>query len=221
MGKIKKILLIFLLINVLTTPCFLIAQTKIFLARHGQTDWNKEGRIQGWTDTELNELGKKQAKALYNYLEKEDIKIIYTSTLKRTIQTAEPFAKETPIPIQKMEELKEINMGLLQGHLSSEPDVKRKLLLMRKNINYRAPQGESYQDFFNRVSFFLERILMKHRNETILIIGHNGTNSMILAYFLHIPIEKAVRIYQPNNLVYTIFLLPGQKSPSVTWKILK
>ncbi|MCP2605262.1 histidine phosphatase family protein, partial [Candidatus Aminicenantes bacterium AH-873-B07] len=172
-------------------------------------------------DTDLNELGKKQAKALFNYLKRENIKIIYTSTLKRTIQTAKLFAKKTSIPIRNIKELREINMGLLQGHLNFEPEVKKELNLMKKNLNYRVPQGESYMDFYKRVSSFIKKILKKHKNETILIIGHNGTNSMILAYLLNIPLEKAIKIYQPNNLVFTIFLLPGQKSPTVTWKYLR
>jgi len=217
----KKFLACLIIYLVFFSQVFLYSQTKIFLARHGQTNWNREGRIQGWTDTELNEVGKKQAQALFNYLKQENIKVIYTSTLKRTIQTAEPFAKKTSIPIRNIKELREMNMGVLQGHLNSEPEVRKELNLMKKNLNYKVSNGESYIDFYRRVSAFMERILKKHRNETILIIGHNGTNSMILAYLLNIPLEKAIRIYQPNNLVFTVFLLPGQKSPTVIWKYLK
>ena len=217
----KKFLIYLISYLVVFGQIFLYSQTKIFLARHGQTNWNREGRIQGWTDTELNELGKKQAQALFNYLKEENIKVIYTSTLKRTIQTAEPFAKKTSIPIWNIKELREMNMGILQGHLNSESEVRKKLNLMKKNLNYRVSNGESYTDFYRRVSAFMERILKKHRNETILIIGHNGTNSMILAYILNIPLDKAINIYQPNNLVFTIFLLPGQKSPTVVWKYLR
>ncbi|MCP2519075.1 histidine phosphatase family protein [Candidatus Aminicenantes bacterium AC-708-M15] len=221
MRRVYKILLLGLITLTFLSYIFLYSQTKIFLARHGQTDWNREGRIQGWTDTELNELGKKQAQALYNYLKRENIKVIYTSTLKRTIQTAKPFTKKTSIPIQNIKELREMNMGILQGHLNSEPEVRKELNLMKKNLNYRVPKGESYMDFYKRVSKFMEKILKKHKNETILIIGHNGTNSMILAYLLNISLEKAIKIYQPNNLVFTIFLLPGQKSPTVVWKYLR
>ncbi len=217
----KKFLPLRIIVITLFLVSLIFGQTKIYLARHGQTNWNKEGRIQGWTDTDLNSVGKKQAKALFKYLKEEDIKIVYTSTLKRTIQTAQLFVKKTSIPVRKIEELKEINTGLLQGHLNSEPKIKKELELMKKNVNHKAPQGESYRDLYNRVASFIEKILKRHKNETILIIGHSGTNSMILAYLLNISLEEAVQIHQANNLVFTIFILPGQKFPTVNWKILK
>ncbi|MFQ6082786.1 MAG: histidine phosphatase family protein [Candidatus Aminicenantia bacterium] len=213
---ISSALIIFLVILIFSTPS-VWAQVKIFLARHGQTDWNKEGRLQGWTNTDLNDLGKKQANALFNLLKEEKIQVIYTSTLKRSIQTAKPFIKNTRIPVRNLDVLKEINLGLLQGHKNTEKEVREELLFMDKDVKHRAPQGESFQDVFNRISFFVDKIIEKHRNETILIIGHSGVNSIILAKLLNIPLEKAVNIYQPNDLVFTVYYLPSLKSPTVVW----
>lgn len=92
----------------------------IYLIRHGQTDYNKQGIVQGsGVDTNLNEIGQLQAKAFFQSYHHIPFEIIYTSSLKRTHQTVEPF-KEKNIPTEILPELNEINWGELEGKIPSE-----------------------------------------------------------------------------------------------------
>ena len=91
----------------------------IYIARHGETTWNVEGKIQGRSDPDLSPMGHAQSLGLLEQLKERPLSAIYTSTLKRSFLTAQPIANHFGLAIQKQSELNEIAFGILEGkHLS-------------------------------------------------------------------------------------------------------
>ena len=93
---------------------------KFYIIRHGQTDWNKKGKIQGKTDIELNEEGIEQAREATKKLENCDIDVIISSPLKRARKTAEIINETKNVPIIFKEELEERGFGEFEGKIRKE-----------------------------------------------------------------------------------------------------
>jgi len=180
---------------------------KIYVARHGETIWNVEGRIQGRSDPDLSPKGYDQSLALVEQLKDRPISAIYTSTLKRSILTAQPIAKHFNLPIQKQPELDELAFGVLEGKQLSTLDraLKEEWEQFRKGrLTYRIPGGENYTDVVNRLKPFIERILRYHKGQEILIVGHRGANRMFIGLLLGFPLDKSVKIEQTNECIYLV-----------------
>lgn len=180
---------------------------KIYLARHGETTWNAEMRIQGRSDPELTEIGHTQSLALLEQLKDRPLSAIYTSTLRRSVQTAQPIAQHLGLPIEKRPELDEIAFGILEGKKLSDMDesTKSELDRFRQNrLTYRIPGGENYTDVADRVRPLMNEILWKHRGREVLIVGHRGVNRMMIGILLEQPLELAVKVEQANGCLYVI-----------------
>lgn len=180
---------------------------KIYIARHGETAWNAEMRIQGRSDSCLTAQGHAQSLALLKQLRDRPLSAIYASTLQRSIQTAQALSQHFNLPIQKRSELDELAFGILEGKQLSHLDEGERAEWERFRANrltYRIPGAENYTDVAHRVRPFEEAILQKHRGEEILIVGHRGVNRMLIGLFLEMRLEEAVKIEQANDCVYLI-----------------
>jgi broad specificity phosphatase PhoE len=180
---------------------------KIYIARHGETTWNVEGRIQGRSDPDLSPKGVAQSLALLEQLKDRPISAIYTSTLQRSILTAQPIAKFLSLPIQKQPELDEIAFGILEGKqiLDSDGEVKSEWERFKENrFTYHIPGGENYTDVINRIRPFVEKILQNHKGEEILIVGHRVVNQMLIGVLMDYPPEEMLKIQQSNGCFYLI-----------------
>ncbi len=180
---------------------------KIYIARHGETTWNADGRIQGWSDPELSPLGQAQSQALLEHLKHRPIKAIYSSPLKRSYLTAQPIADHLGTPILKQPELKEIGFGILEGKNLFQFDEVLKQEWNRfkdHRFSYRIPGGENYADVASRLRPFVERVLRQHEGEEILIVGHRVVNRLLIGMFLELPLEKTLNIEQTNDCLYLI-----------------
>ncbi len=180
---------------------------RIYLARHGETTWNAEGRIQGWSDPELSPLGHAQSLALLEHLKDRPIKAIYTSPLQRSYMTALPIAKHLGFPVRKQTELKEIGFGILEGkNLFQFDEVLRQEWdrFKEDRFSYRIPGAENYADVSNRLKPFVERVLCEHEGEEILIVGHRVVNRLLIGLFSNIPLEKTLKIEQTHDCLYLI-----------------
>jgi broad specificity phosphatase PhoE len=180
---------------------------KIYVARHGETTWNAEMRIQGRSDPGLTSRGEAQSLALLGELRDQPISAIYTSTLQRSIRTAEPIARHLGLVIQKRPELDEINFGVLEGKTLPEMDevARHEWEEFRVNrLRYRIPGAESYLDVANRLGPFVAFVLRNHQEEEVLVVGHRAVNRMLIGLVLDFPLEEAVRIEQGNDCVYII-----------------
>ena len=179
----------------------------IFIARHGETTWNVEGRIQGRSDPDLSPKGYDQSLALLEQLKDRPISAIYTSTLQRSILTAQPIAQYLNRPLQKHLELDEIAFGILEGKqfLNFEVEIRSEWENFKKDrYTYHIPQAENYTDVTNRVRPFVEKILHFHQEGEILIVGHRVVNQMMMAILLELPPEKILKVQQGNDCLYLI-----------------
>jgi phosphoserine phosphatase len=180
---------------------------RIFVARHGETTWNAEGRIQGRSDPALSPKGYEQSLGLLGHLKTHPLSAIYTSTLQRAIVTAEPTAKYFNLSIRKQPELDEISFGILEGKMLLKPDEDTLREWERfKNDRwiYRIPGAENYTDVANRVLFFHERILRQHRDQEILVVGHRVVNRLLIGMLLDYSLEEAPSFEQTNDMLYSI-----------------
>lgn len=157
----------------------------LYIIRHGRTDWNDDHRIQGHTDTELNEVGRKmaaEAAALYRNIHFD---ICYCSPLKRAKETAEILLKGRNVPIITDDRLKEMGFGKYEGmkEIFSMPECP--LNVFFNNPEKYVPEeggGESLDELFLRSGSFLKEVVEPGLKEgkDILIVGHGALNSGII-----------------------------------------
>ncbi len=180
---------------------------KIYVARHGETPWNAENRIQGRSDPGLSARGRAHSLELLERFKHQPISTIYTSTLKRSFDTARPLADFLNLPIHKQPELDEIFLGIWEGKILTDVDQlgrKEWEEFMANRFTYRKHGGENYNDVVTRLKPFVERILRTHAGEEILIVGHRAANRMLIAMLVDYPFQEALRIEQDHDCVYAI-----------------
>ena len=180
---------------------------KIYIARHGETTWNEEGRIQGRSDPGLSLKGYAQSLALVHHLKDRPLSAIYASTRQRSILTAEPLANHFGLPIQTQPELDEIAFGILEGKLLFHFDEELRSEWERFKDNrfvYRIPGAENYADVSNRIKPFMERLLRDHEGQEVLVVGHRVVNRLLIGMLMNYPQEKVLEIEQTNDMLYLV-----------------
>lgn len=167
--------------------------TTLYITRHGETEWNTEGRMQGWNNSPLTYLGKMQAEWLRDRLKDVDFHAIYSSTLERAYQTAEIVKGQRNIGVIKKEGFKEISLGNWEGLTSQEIEAINK----EQNYNFwKAPHlyipdgGEHFHELIARTHNSIKEILENHKDENVLIVTHGVTLKTIMLYFEDKPLER-------------------------------
>src|SRR4029077_20156374 len=157
---------------------------RIYLARHGETDWNAERRLQGRTDTALNSTGRQQAAKLADKLKGVRLDAVYSSTLSRSIETA-TIARGGG-PLKSLAGLNERNHGKFEGAKvdGSDPVTEKEWRQRRRDPEDELDGGESLNQFYERVRTTFGAIRSQHGSGAILIVGHSLTNQMILRALL-------------------------------------
>ncbi len=151
--------------------------TKLYLVRHGQSDGNAEGRFGGHGPTPLSKLGVQQAEATAKVLAREGVNLIYSSDLRRAIQTAEPLSQLTGIPIKSTTAFRERNVGVLEGLTfdeSKQTFPQDYQALVSRNVHHVITDGESYRHLLRRSTAELWEILRDHMGGRIAIFSHTG-----------------------------------------------
>lgn len=192
-------------------PLFL----KIFLVRHGETDWNSQGRFQGRLDVPLNEVGLAQAEALGLALRKERFGAFYASPLKRALETVGIIRLHHPrAPLLVEPDLMEMNLGEFDGMEAARwaalyPEF---LQAWKKELAaLRMPGGESLQEVQGRVLGLLFSIMERHEpGEKILLCAHNFVILAILCYVLGISLDRFREIPQGNGSLNHLIYEGGQ-----------
>jgi probable phosphoglycerate mutase len=141
--------------------------TTLLLARHGETDWNREGRYQGWADPPLNEAGREQARRLRDQLRETPFDAVYSSDLRRAHETAEIVAAPHDVPVIADPGLREIDVGSWSGLTHAE--------LEQRFPGAERPDGETREQHLARVLATVERIARVHPGERLLIVTHGGS----------------------------------------------
>lgn len=150
---------------------------QIFLLRHGETDWNFQGRCQGVTDLGLNIRGKQQATDVAEYLSEEKIDAIYSSDLKRALSTAAAIRRYHRLAVTVDSDFRELNHGKFEGLTfpeirASYPDFIR--MWRSEPAELLIPGGERLVDVERRAWKGMERIMRSHlSHEKIVVVSHN------------------------------------------------
>lgn len=177
--------------------------TKLWLVRHGQTDWNLTGKWQGQDSDApgLNDTGHAQVLTICEQLKGGKFSAIYSSDLLRARQTAEMIAESLGLPVTLEWRLREINLGEWEGMPSEEIEAKYPMELAARAQNSfyeRAPNGESPHEVADRVLMAINEIAHKHPDESVLIVAHGISLAVIICHSEGFPMED---VYQhiPNN----------------------
>lgn len=163
----------------------------IYFTRHGETEWNKADKIQGWLDSPLTENGVEMGKNLSEIAKDIKFDSIYSSDLGRAYNTAKLIVPEREII--KTPLLREIDVGSWSGHPFSEAkdiDPKAYDLYFNKPDKYIREDGEDFYQLNNRVNKFFEEYVYNSKDENILIVSHGITIISIFNIMENIPIEK-------------------------------
>ena len=160
---------------------------KLYVVRHGQTDWNVVEKCQGVTDIELNSTGIEQAKMASEKLKDYKIDLIICSPLKRARKTAEIINEVTNCEIVNEKRIIERNFGNLEGITEEKwPDIVNDEdinIINNYNLNWNKQNIEPIQDVCKRVWDLLDEIQEKYKDKNILLVTHGGTCRAINAYF--------------------------------------
>ena len=181
--------------------------TKIWLIRHGRTEWNIAGRYQGQSDIELSEEGVRQAELLAEHLSIENIDhvdAIYASDLKRAMKTAECLAKKIGCRIQPEPAFRELNFGAWEGKtyqaITEQWPETMHTFFSRPDLLV-IPEGETFEQLQQRAAKKLEEIARQHEGESIIIVAHGAIIRTLLAYALHLPLRYLWSFRQDNTAV--------------------
>jgi len=171
--------------------------TRLILVRHGETDWNLEGRYQGQADLPLNERGREQAKLLAERLRGERIEAIYASDLSRAFETAKIIAEALGHEVKTLESLREVDTGVWTGLTLEEVESRypRHLREWRADpLGVKRLEGESYLELFERTIAATREIVEAHPDQTVLIVGHGGNMKCIILDALGVGADRAIEI---------------------------
>jgi len=176
--------------------------TIVYLIRHGETDWNIQGRYQGQADPPLNSAGIAQSEELAALLAGEKIDLIYSSPLKRALQTAEILSRRLSVEVILDPRLVEIHQGDWQTRLRSEIEVLYPKLLNDWETSpweVSPPGGESLAEVQRRVKAAMDDILEHHPRQRIAIVSHRIPIALIKVKYRGMDKETVRKIDLPNT----------------------
>jgi broad specificity phosphatase PhoE len=158
--------------------------TTIILARHGETDWNRERRWLGLTDLSLNERGREQARALAERLEAVPFSAVYASDLRRAYETALVVAERKGLAVTPMRELREVDVGSWTG--LSQEEVKERFPDAYTHVRARTGRGweggETYAEMGRRVLEAMRSIAREYPGDAVLVVTHSGPIRTVRAH---------------------------------------
>jgi broad specificity phosphatase PhoE len=178
--------------------------TKIYLVRHGETQWNKDGRVQGQLDIGLSDEGLRQARCLARRLAAVEIDAIYSSDLSRAYKTAEIIAESKGLIVRAMPAFREKHFGEWQGMLSKEidekfPEIREQIRIEPRTT--RVPGGECWDELTARVMAGLMDIAGSWTEGTIVVTPHGGTVRAALCEILGMDVRNRWKIRTDNTSI--------------------
>jgi len=185
-----------------------LTQKTIYLIRHGETDFNRRGIVQGsGVDADLNEMGRAQAMAFFLAYQHVPFQKIYISGLKRTYQTAEPFI-ELGIPYEKLTGLNEISWGIMEGKAPGNLDNEYYRALIEAWESGRTDQptegGESPDQVAARQKEAIDVILSHPDEETVLVAMHGRAMRILLSWITNQPLSHMDQFEHSNVCLYKL-----------------
>lgn len=182
--------------------------TNIYLARHGQTDYNRNHQIQGrGIDASLNDTGRLQAQAVANHLKTTSIHRIYGSSLKRSLETAKVVAQMHRLELESHADLDEMDFGILEGQPIE--DIQSDLEELHTNwksgnLSFSAKDGESPEGVLKRAGERVDLIIKKHHGSNLLFVLHGRLIRILVSHWLGYGLAEMHRVPHTNGAIYHI-----------------
>jgi broad specificity phosphatase PhoE len=187
--------------------------TTVLLARHGESDWNRAERWQGFADRPLTDLGRRQAQELAERLAETELDAVYSSDLRRAADTAEAVARGRGLEVQTTPDLREVDVGEWSGLTRAEAEEQFPEAYARWLHGGEGWQGgETYEQLGTRVVRAIKEIAAKHDNGRVLIVAHGGTIRAIHAAALGVDVHTYRRIQrvEPNATLSAVCVVDGR-----------
>lgn len=182
--------------------------TRLHFIRHGETDNNKTGRIQGrGVDAPLNDLGRSQARQVAEVLDQFPIDVIVTSSLRRTYETAKPLIERRSFVLESYADLDEMDFGRFEGKRYEEfvPDLKDLQQHWNRGETDKAiPEGESPNDVFERSSKVVRDVIARHRKNHIAFFIHGRLSRILLSGLLGLGLHRMQEIEHCNGSINVV-----------------
>jgi broad specificity phosphatase PhoE len=183
----------------------------MLLVRHGQSQWNREGRLQGYEDSDLSDLGREQSRRLRKRLAREVIDAAYSSTATRAFETGR-IAVGHRLSIEPLDTLREVHLGVWEGRKAAE--VKKRFpeqaeLWFRAPSRVRIEGGEPLRSFRQRVTRALSRIRRRHESESVIVFAHGGVICAYLTSLLKLKLDDLWRFKILNGSVSVVIFPNG------------
>jgi alpha-ribazole phosphatase len=191
--------------------------TTVYLARHGESDWNAANRFQGHSDRPLTEEGRRQADALAELVAQENVDAIYSSPLIRALETARIVAARTGLEVTELDGLREVDTGSWSG-------------LSRADVQERFPEGferwiaggsgwedgETYEEMGERVLRAIRAIAAAHPNGRVLVVSHGGPIRAVQSAAEGIDLHefRRLRPVEPNARLSAVAVENGTIGPA-------
>ena len=176
--------------------------TTLFVIRHGETEWNLQGRFQGHSDSRLTERGVLQATLLGRQLANRSIRAMYASDLGRAVTTAEIIGHAINCRVHSEDSLRELRLGRLEGLTRNE--AKARFPEDLASYESGSPDGgvsdgESFRSLFERTEAFFVSIAHKHRGEAVAIVTHGGNLNAVFRMVVGLPPDQPRRFSLLNG----------------------
>jgi len=179
-----------------------VAETRVILIRHGETQWNREGRIQGYHgDSPLTPAGRTQVRSLGKCLAREGAELLYSSDSGRARETADPIGAATGLPVIHERELRERAYGVFEGCRYAEVETRFAAEFERfrsRDPHYVPPGGESAAQFRDRILAVFRRIALEASGRCVAVVTHGGVLGILYREAAGMPLE-APRDYPIAN----------------------
>lgn len=182
-------------------------KTRLILVRHAEAEGNKIRHFHGWTDSGITERGQLQAQRVADRLKDMDIDVIYSSSLKRTLQTAGYISKVKGLPIIRTDKLKEINGGDWEDQTWNElqgrwPDAYE--TWENSPHEHQMPNGESMEEFQARLVDEVMHIIKQNNGKNICIVTHGTAIRALICHFRACTLEEMINVAWCDNTAVTI-----------------
>jgi len=178
----------------------------VHLVRHGETDWNVESRLQGWTDIPLNARGLEQAQAAAAILAHRPIGQIVSSDLRRAMQTAEPIAARVHVRVAVDAVLRERRYGSAEGRIDTElnQEFGGQLDDHWADPDFTFEGGETRREVYERVRVFLVELLASPAPGELVLVSHGGALRAARGALAGIPVDRLPRWEFHNGQITTV-----------------
>ena len=187
--------------------------TTILLARHGESDWNRDQRWQGHADRPLTDLGREQARALSDRLAATELDAVYSSDLERARETAAIVAEPHQLPVNELPDLREVDVGSWSGLTRAEAEERFPNAFRRWTEGGEGwDDGETYEQLSERVVGAVLAIAARHPRDRVLLVAHGGSIRAVHAAALGVDVHAYRRIQrvEPNATLSAVCVEDGR-----------